>query len=164
MLDAAASVLAATTATVYTVPSAKLYHQWLWDSWQIGRWDGLGQIRTCYDSNGPNGMMPNIIFNDDESYTHDHNAWRSWTNSRSHRTACRPAVSTPAIGDLPGLWCVRRRTVSAALIFTICLAGTSRLSSMALQRNATHITKAWCYRYTSLEVSMDNTRRPGCGA
>ena len=87
----------------YTVPGAKLYpHQWLWDSCFIAI--GLRhvdseraktEILSLLRGQWANGMLPNIIFNDDKAYARDRNAWRSWTSPESPDNVSTSGITQP---------------------------------------------------------------------
>jgi neutral trehalase len=104
MDGAAASVLAANDrGGLYTVPGAKLYpHQWLWDSCFIA----IGQrhldpvraqteLLSLLRGQWSNGMIPNIVFNDDHRYAADRNAWRSWISPQSPDHVSTSGITQP---------------------------------------------------------------------
>lgn len=88
---------------LYTVPGAKLYpHQWLWDSCFIAiglrhldneraKTELLSLLRGQWN----NGMLPNMIFNDDKHYATDRNAWRSWLNPESPDHVSTSGITQP---------------------------------------------------------------------
>ncbi|HSH18387.1 MAG TPA: trehalase family glycosidase [Candidatus Saccharimonadales bacterium] len=101
--DAAKAVLEKNYRGSYTVPGARLYpHQWLWDSCFIA----IGQrhydverakteIYSLLRGQWANGMLPNIIFNDDRRYRTDRNAWRSWLNPNSPDGISTSGITQP---------------------------------------------------------------------
>jgi hypothetical protein len=102
--QAASAVLALNNRdNLYTVPGAKLYpHQWLWDSCFIAI--GLRhldvqraqtEILSLLRGQWSNGMVPNIIFNDDKRYAADRNAWRSWANPQSPDHVATSGITQP---------------------------------------------------------------------
>lgn len=103
MQEAAADVLATNDRGTYTVPGAKLYpHQWLWDSCFIAI--GLRhldveraqtEILSLLSGQWANGMLPNIIFNQDNDYRADRNAWRSWLNPNSPDKISTSGITQP---------------------------------------------------------------------
>ncbi len=104
--DAATAVLAANDrGGLYTVPGAKLYpHQWLWDSCFIAiglRHVDVGRAQTEIMSllrgQWSNGMLPNIIFNDDRKYIQDRNAWRSWISPLSPDSVATSGITQPPV-------------------------------------------------------------------
>lgn len=103
LADQAAQVLAANDRGQYTVPGAALYpHQWLWDSCFIAI--GLRHIDveraqtellSLLRGQWSNGMLPNIIFNDDRQYATDRNAWRSWLSPMSPDHVATSGITQP---------------------------------------------------------------------
>jgi len=104
LLEAAAAVLMTNDrGGLYTVPGAKLYpHQWLWDSCFVAI--GLrhidieraqSEIYSLLRGQWSNGMLPNIIFNDDKAYARDRNAWRSWLNPHSPDQVSTSGITQP---------------------------------------------------------------------
>lgn len=102
--QAAAAVLATNDrGGLYTVPGAKLYpHQWLWDSCFVAI--GLRhldveraktELYSLLRGQWSNGMLPNIIFNDDKAYARDRNAWRSWINPQSPDHVATSGITQP---------------------------------------------------------------------
>lgn len=87
----------------YTVPGAKLYpHQWLWDSCfiaiglrHIDTKRAQAEILSLLRSQWSNGMLPNIIFNDEARYARDRNAWRSWLNPMSPDNVTTSGITQP---------------------------------------------------------------------
>ena len=72
----------------YTVPAAGMYpHQWLWDScfvaiglrhYNVKR--AQAEITSLFRGQWSNGMLPNMVFNDDGLHRRDRNFWRSWVS------------------------------------------------------------------------------------
>jgi len=104
LAEKAAQVLAMNDRDgLYTVPGANLYpHQWLWDSCFIAI--GLRhidveraktEIMSLLRGQWSNGMMPNIIFNDDKHYATDRNAWRSWLSPYSPDHVVTSGITQP---------------------------------------------------------------------
>lgn len=103
LVAAASEVLARNDRGIYTVPGAKLYpHQWLWDSCFIAI--GLRhtdieratvEIQSLLRGQWANGMLPNIIFNDDFRYRADRDAWRSWLNPNSPDHVTTSGITQP---------------------------------------------------------------------
>ncbi len=104
--EAAAAVLTINDRDgLYTVPGAKLYpHQWLWDSCFIAI--GLRhldieraktEILSLLRGQWSNGMLPNIIFNDDKRYARDRNAWRSWISPLSPDHVSTSGITQPPL-------------------------------------------------------------------
>jgi hypothetical protein len=103
IVDAAREVLQQNDRGEYTVPGVKLYpHQWLWDSCFIA----IGQrhydieraqteIRSLLKGQWANGMLPNIIFNDEGRYRADRNSWRSWLNPNSPDHVTTSGITQP---------------------------------------------------------------------
>ena len=104
LTEAAAAVLATNDRYgLYTVPGAKLYpHQWLWDSCfvaiglrHIDNERAQTEILSLLRGQWSNGMLPNIIFNDDKAYARDRNAWRSWVNPHSPDQVSTSGITQP---------------------------------------------------------------------
>jgi hypothetical protein len=104
--EKARAVLAANDrGGLYTVPGAKLYpHQWLWDSCFIAI--GLRhvnieraktEIMSLLRGQWSNGMLPNIIFNDDRRFARDRNAWRSWLSPLSPDHVTTSGITQPPL-------------------------------------------------------------------
>lgn len=87
----------------YTMPAADLYpHQWLWDSCFIAI--GLRhldverakmEILNLFRGQWENGMLPNIIFNDDANYSTDRNIWHSWLNPYAPDDVSTSGITQP---------------------------------------------------------------------
>jgi len=88
LLNEAYQVLDANDRSTYTQPAANLYpHQWLWDSCFIAIGirhkdpeRAMLEIKSLLRGQWKNGMIPNIIFNQDPAFKTDRNSWRSWIN------------------------------------------------------------------------------------
>jgi hypothetical protein len=103
LFDAAKSVLAQNDRGDYTVPGARLYpHQWLWDSCFISigyrHYDlerAKAEIYSLLSGQWSNGMLPNIIFNNESKYRTDRNMWRSWLNPNSPDNLTTSGITQP---------------------------------------------------------------------
>ncbi|HSH55765.1 MAG TPA: trehalase family glycosidase [Candidatus Limnocylindrales bacterium] len=103
LLAAAQDVLKRNDHGLYTVPGAKLYpHQWLWDSCFIAiglrhsdTQRAMVEVQSLLRGQWANGMVPNIIFNDDPKYRSDRNAWRSWLNPNSPDHVMTSGITQP---------------------------------------------------------------------
>ncbi len=72
----------------YTIPAGGLYpHQWLWDSCFISI--GLAnydlkkaqtELRSLLRGQWSNGMLPHMIFADEDIHSRDRQIWQSWRN------------------------------------------------------------------------------------
>lgn len=101
--EAAKAVLEHNDRGTYTVPGARLYpHQWLWDSCFIAigirHYDierAKAEIYSLLEGQWSNGMLPNIIFNDDGRYRADRNSWRSWLNPNSPDNVTTSGITQP---------------------------------------------------------------------
>ncbi len=75
----------------YTIPAKGLYpHQWLWDSCFIAigyaNYDlekAQSEIRNLLRGQWSNGMLPHMIFADDDKHSRDRRIWQSWRNPHS---------------------------------------------------------------------------------
>ncbi len=84
----AQAVLVANDQGYYTVPAEGLYpHQWLWDScfiaigirhYDIDR--AKTEIMSLLRGQWTNGMLPHMIFSNDDASRRDRDVWRSWLN------------------------------------------------------------------------------------
>jgi hypothetical protein len=102
-LESAKEVLQRNDRGTYTVPADDIYpHQWLWDSCFIAI--GLAhvdveraktEIMSLLVGQWHNGMLPNIIFNDDKRYRRDRNVWRSWLNPNSPDHVITSGITQP---------------------------------------------------------------------
>jgi hypothetical protein len=103
LLDQAATILQANDRGAYTIPAEDLYpHQWLWDSCFIAiglRWLDIDRAQTEVTSllrgQWSNGMLPNMIFNDDPQYRRDRNVWRSWISPYSPDGVATSGITQP---------------------------------------------------------------------
>jgi neutral trehalase len=103
LFDAAKKVLTTNDRGDYTVPGAELYpHQWFWDSCFIAigqrHYDvdrSKAEIYSLLSGQWANGMLPNIIFNDDARYRPDRNMWRSWLNPNSPDDVTTSGITQP---------------------------------------------------------------------
>jgi neutral trehalase len=103
LLEDAQAVLQKNNRDTYTVPAAGIYpHQWLWDSCFVAI--GLrhtdvaraqAEIRSLLTGQWHNGMLPNIIFNNDARYANDRNIWRSWLNPNSPDHLATSGITQP---------------------------------------------------------------------
>jgi len=103
LLQSAIDVLKTNDRGTHTVPAADIYpHQWLWDSCFIAI--GLShtdierakqEIRSLLAGQWHNGMLPNIIFNDEKRYSNDRNIWRSWLNPNSPDHLSTSGITQP---------------------------------------------------------------------
>ncbi|MGH7233928.1 MAG: MGH1-like glycoside hydrolase domain-containing protein [Candidatus Saccharimonadales bacterium] len=97
------AVLDANDCSAYTQPAANLYpHQWLWDSCFIAI--GLrhrdperaqNELLSLLRGQWQNGMLPNIIFSQDDRYERDRNFWRSWTNPNAPSEVATTGITQP---------------------------------------------------------------------
>ena len=86
LLAQATEVLKQNDRGNYTMPAKDIYpHQWLWDSCFIAI--GLRhldverakmELLNLFRGQWQNGMLPNIIFSNEDHYRTDRNAWQSW--------------------------------------------------------------------------------------
>jgi hypothetical protein len=103
LVEAAKEVLARNDRGTYTVPGDRLYpHQWLWDSCFIAigmrHYDierAKTEIHSLLKGQWANGMLPNIIFNQEGRYRADRNAWRSWLNPNSPDDIITSGITQP---------------------------------------------------------------------
>ncbi len=99
----AKAVLAMNDRGQYTVPAENLYpHQWLWDSCFIAiglRHINVDRSQTELTSllrgQWSNGMLPNMIFNDDPKYRSDRSFWRSWVSPYSPDNVSTSGITQP---------------------------------------------------------------------
>src|SRR6266404_1633478 len=87
----------------YTVPAGDLYpHQWLWDSCFISI--GLRHLNidraqkellNLLSGQWSNGMLPNLIFNEDREYRRDRELWRSWISPYSPTGVSTTGLTQP---------------------------------------------------------------------
>lgn len=103
LLERAQEVLKANNRQNYTVPADGLYpHQWLWDSCFIAI--GLrhvdleraqAELRSLLRGQWDNGMLPNIIFNNQKDYRRDRELWRSYLSPYSPDTVSTSGLTQP---------------------------------------------------------------------
>lgn len=89
----------------WTVPAGDLYpHQWLWDSCFIAI--GLAhvdveraqaELLSLLRGQWSNGMLPNIIFADDDKYFRDREIWRSYVSPYSPNDVATSGLTQPPI-------------------------------------------------------------------
>lgn len=89
----------------YTIPAGGLYpHQWLWDSCFISI--GLAEydikraqkeLRSLLRGQWSNGMLPNIIFADNDSHKTDKNIWQSWRNAYAPDHVSTSGITQPPL-------------------------------------------------------------------
>lgn len=89
----------------YTMPAPELYpHQWLWDSCFIAV--GLRhldvdrakqEILSLLGGQWHNGMLPNIIFSNENRYRTDRDTWRSWLNPFAPDGVATSGITQPPI-------------------------------------------------------------------
>ncbi|MGH7238336.1 MAG: MGH1-like glycoside hydrolase domain-containing protein, partial [Candidatus Saccharimonadales bacterium] len=103
LVEAVEKVLADNDRGNYTAPSVEIYpHQWLWDSCfiAIGRRHldverAKMELTSLCRGQWSNGMMPNIIFRDDDGYRHERNSWRSWISPNSPDDVATSGITQP---------------------------------------------------------------------
>ncbi len=103
LLSEAYSVLDANDKATYTQPSAELYpHQWLWDSCFIAiglrhkdQDRAMSEILGLFRGQWQNGMIPNIIFNEENHYKTDRDLWRSWVSPYAPRGVSTTGITQP---------------------------------------------------------------------
>ncbi len=103
VLNRAREVLKTNDRTNYTVPAGDLYpHQWLWDSCFIAI--GLRhldveraqtEILNLLRGQWKNGMLPNMIFNDEREFAADRNAWQSWRSPYAPEQVATSGITQP---------------------------------------------------------------------
>jgi hypothetical protein len=87
----------------YTVPAAGMYpHQWLWDScfvaiglrhYNVKR--AQAEITSLFRGQWSNGMLPNMVFNDDGLHRRDRNFWRSWVSPFAPNNFSTSGITQP---------------------------------------------------------------------
>ncbi len=105
LLDEAFQVLQDNDRSSYTQPAADLYpHQWLWDSCFVAiglvhkdPQRAMIEIKSLFKGQWANGMIPNIIFNNDPAYRTDRNIWRSWTNPYAPDNIATTGITQPPL-------------------------------------------------------------------
>ena len=103
LANAAKAVLKGNWRGAYTIPAENLYpHQWLWDSCFIAiglRQINIGraqkELKSLLRGQWDNGMMPNMIFNDEGRYRRDRALWRSWINPLSPDKVATSGITQP---------------------------------------------------------------------
>jgi hypothetical protein len=103
LVEGAKAVLAMNDRGIYTSPSIELYpHQWLWDScftaiglrnYDIDR--AMTEIRSLFEGQWHNGMIPNMIFSPDPKYARDRNIWNSIINPNSPDGLATSGITQP---------------------------------------------------------------------
>lgn len=89
----------------YTVPAAGMYpHQWLWDSCFVAiglrQYDvkrAQAEITSLFRGQWSNGMLPNMIFNDDGKHRRDRNLWRSWVSPFAPNKVSTSGITQPPL-------------------------------------------------------------------
>jgi len=87
----------------YTQPSDSLYpHQWLWDSCFIAI--GLRhlnlkraqvELKSLIKAQWSNGMLPNIVFRNEDRYRIDRDQWRSWLSPYAPEGVSTSGITQP---------------------------------------------------------------------
>ncbi len=105
LISEAYAVLDANDRMDYTQPAAELYpHQWLWDSCFIAI--GLRhrniqraqqEVLSLLRGQWHNGMLPNIIFSDEDRYERDRNLWRSQVSPLSPTGVSTTGITQPPL-------------------------------------------------------------------
>lgn len=103
LAEAAEKILKENNCGSYTMPSRELYpHQWLWDSC----FTAIGlrhldverakmELTSLCRGQWHNGMLPNIIFRDEDHYRRDRNAWASWLSPNSPDNVATSGITQP---------------------------------------------------------------------
>ena len=105
LLSEAFQVLDNNDRSAYTQPAAGLYpHQWLWDSCFIAiglrHKDTLRaqrELLSLLRGQWQNGMLPNIVFNDDPKYSTDRNLWRNWVSPYAPDDVRTTGITQPPV-------------------------------------------------------------------
>ncbi len=87
----------------YTMPADSFYpHQWLWDSCFIAiglaEYDiprAQAELRSLLRGQWSNGMLPNIIFADEDSHKRDRSIWQSWRNAYAPDNLSTSGITQP---------------------------------------------------------------------
>lgn len=87
----------------FTIPAEGLYpHQWLWDSCfiaiglaNIDIERAMSEITSLFNGQWANGMIPHMIFSDDERYHRDRDLWRSWLNPNAPEGVATSGITQP---------------------------------------------------------------------
>jgi neutral trehalase len=103
LLDQAKAVLEQNNCGNYTRPAQGLYpHQWLWDSCFIAiglRHSDLdrskAELKSLLRGQWHNGMMPDIIFRDEDRYKIDRDQWRSWLSPFAPDNVATSGITQP---------------------------------------------------------------------
>jgi hypothetical protein len=103
LIDDAIAVLEKNDRGKYTQPSDSLYpHQWLWDSCFIAI--GLRhvdihraqtELKSLVKAQWSNGMMPNIVFRNEDKYRIDRDQWRSWLSPYAPDRVSTSGITQP---------------------------------------------------------------------
>ncbi len=103
LAEAAEKILKENNCGNYTMPSRELYpHQWLWDSC----FTAIGlrhldverakmELTSLCRGQWHNGMLPNIIFRDENHYRREREAWRSWISPNSPDNVATSGITQP---------------------------------------------------------------------
>lgn len=103
LLKRAQAVLKEDDQGNYTMPAVQMYpHQWLWDSCftaiglrhldvERAKIELLSLLRGQWH----NGMIPNIIFRNENRYRLDRESWRSWTNPQAPDDVTTSGITQP---------------------------------------------------------------------
>jgi neutral trehalase len=105
LLKEAKEVLQLNDRELWTVPAGDLYpHQWLWDSCFIAiglRHLDIERAKTELTSllrgQWSNGMLPNIIFNQERKYWRDRSLWRSWISPYAPDDMATSGITQPPL-------------------------------------------------------------------
>ncbi|TAH35842.1 glycoside hydrolase [Candidatus Saccharibacteria bacterium] len=103
LATAAVELLKVNDQGAYTRPAEGMYpHQWLWDSCFIAiglRHTNIDraqtELRHLLRGQWSNGMLPNIIFNDEARYRRDRSFWRSWVSPYSPDGIATSGITQP---------------------------------------------------------------------
>lgn len=87
----------------YHIPSIDLYpHQWLWDSCFIAiglahldTSRAMNEITSLFRGQWSNGMMPNIIFSEDQQLRRHRELWRSYINPYAPDNVATSGITQP---------------------------------------------------------------------
>jgi len=89
----------------YTIPAEGLYpHQWLWDSCfiaiGIAEYDlerAKKEIESLLRGQWSNGMMPHMIFADNDKHSKDRTIWQSWRNPHAPDHLSTSGMTQPPV-------------------------------------------------------------------
>lgn len=103
LVGEAVKVLKQNDRGAWIVPAAHLYpHQWLWDSCFVAiglRHADIDRAQTELISllrgQWSNGMLPNIIFDENNLHGRDRDLWRSWVNPYSPDNVATSGITQP---------------------------------------------------------------------